>query len=190
MKKILFSSLLFSSLLLCFNQVHAQQDIDEEHITLNYNFNTNTLSATYDECRDPCTRTNDRFCDREDCIDKCVENFQNGTISGISELANCIEGCGPAFGSGTQRTAVGFQAAYLAAFNNIPFNPFDGTVEQIDISFTPVTNGEINIPSVTPQSPWPQIYQGNNTCFLLFIRVFYDDQTFCEFVEVKCNLVG
>lgn len=165
---------------------------DWEHIEINYDQVLNLLSVTYDVCRDPCTGTNEAFCDREDCIKTCIEDFQNGTITGLEGLANCIEGCGESVPSETAREPVGFSYRVIAAWNNIPFHPWNNEDDWVEFTGTgtPNANGEIIIPSFTLPEPWPDIHTGHNTCYGIGIRVFYDDFTFCDFTEWNCNIVG
>ena len=167
----------------------AFAQLDWEHIEIDYSQELNLLSIAYDVCGDPCCEA---CCEREDCIATCVESFQNGTITGIAALANCIEGCDESVSNETIHEPIAFSFIVVAAWNNIPFHPWSNEDDWVifEDSGVPNASGEIIIPSYTLPVPWPEIYAGHNTCYGISIRVFYNDNTFCDFVEWDCNIIG
>jgi hypothetical protein len=187
MKKIIFFFLFLN-----LNFLLAQPDWP--HIEIQYNRSNNALRVEYDECNDPCVQESAAFCDREDCVDTCMERFQSGDIVGLTALINCIEGCGTPVGGQAIRQPIQYIYTVVAAWNTIPFHPWNNDDDwQVFSSSGPLLvngQGEINIPDFNLATPWPNDYWGYNTCYGIGISVLYDDGNICDFTEWDCNIIG
>jgi len=174
---------------------------------VNYDPITNTVSVNYTGC-DICLLGNAdavRTCecrldcesDRQECFDECKDNF-----SGLTDLVNCIENCqdrnnclnecGPE--PEPIREIISFGYRLVAAWDVIPFDPrFDQSQWEVFDSETIESNNVI-IPNWNPPSPWPKVHSGNNTCYGIGIRIFYQEPDgsigFCDFTEWNCNIIG
>ncbi len=60
---------------------------------------------------------------------------------------------------------------------------------------TPLIEGDwVYISDWNSESPWPEIYVGNNRCWEKGIRIFYEDfdvsREFCNITQWECEFVG
>ena len=141
----------------------------------------------YDDCLTDCENDYGDDPVYEDyCLDGC-EYYLEGVIK------SCWIGCGDI--PTPVRTIVGYGYRLVAAWAPIPFDPRNNPDNWSEFGPTDLIEGNwVNIPDWNPPSPWPEIYDGNNRCFGIGIRIFYEDADgttgFCDFTEWECDFIG
>lgn len=196
--------------------------LSNAQIEISYNSNNNTVSVDYTgcdicllgtqsavntcECREDCTDaepTEEDWKNYESCIERCREdygddpNYEDYCLDECearlySSERVCLEDCGPP--SSAIRTIVGFSYRLVAAWDVIPFDPRFNESEWKEFQSDLIESNQIVIPNWNPPSPWPEVHSGNNTCYGVGIRIFYEDPDgtvgFCDFTEWQCNIIG
>jgi hypothetical protein len=141
--------------------------------------------------------------DREACNQQCISTYTSPVQ--LQALGECLDNC---------------YAAYLSCLNTCgeppaPLRQVLGYAYVIEVYHSPVPNGPGDItdplqgpPSQTivsqiitasslPQSinvaleeDWTEIIGEENYCIVTFLRIFYDDNTCCDFADLFCEIIG
>jgi hypothetical protein len=89
-----------------------------------------------------------------------------------------------------KKTILAYRYVIVAAYALIPFDPKENVPLWKRFDSPLITSSSISIPDWQPDSPWPSIATGKNTCFGFAILVFYSDGTTCKSTDWNCSLVG
>ena len=78
---------------------------------------------------------------------------------------------------------------------HITLHPWNNSSEWQEFNSGVIESNWVSIPNWNPPTPWPEIHNGNNTCYGIGITIWYQDNTdgtigFCEFTEWECFIVG
>jgi len=179
--------------------------LTKAQVIINYDSGTNYMSVEYTGC-EVCrlgsasaipTCECEAACDRN--YDECVE-YCRGNFTGLEDLSKCIEDCNtersscksscPEFEYEPVKEIIGYEYTLIAAWAIVPLNPQASENNWVTTSEGYSWNSTISIPDWYLPAPWPEIHNGNNTCYGIRLKIYYDDGTACIFWRWNCNFIG